>query len=101
MKITTKWLISLAGMMIIGFGATAQTNGATYWVVEGNIKSNDYTLIRFYNSDNNLIHEEMMRGKFLDVTNKRDVKFLNKKLRQFDVKTLSVKRPRKNRMRTA
>ncbi|HWA35606.1 MAG TPA: hypothetical protein VG737_15800 [Cyclobacteriaceae bacterium] len=98
MKMKTKRLISLAGMMIIVMGAAAQTTSNNYWVVEGNVNTRDYTLIRFYDSANNLIHEETIQGKFLDINRKKNVKLLNKKLRDFDTKNLSVKKTnRRNR----
>jgi hypothetical protein len=92
METKTKWLVSLAGMMIIAIGAAAQTTGNNYWVVEGNVNTRDYTLIRFYDSANNLIHEETMQGKFLDISKRKNVKLLNKKLRDFEVRSLSVKK---------
>ncbi len=98
MKTKIKWLGSLMGMMIIAMSAAAQTSSNNYWVVEGNVNTRDYTLIRFYDSANNLIHEETMQGKFLDINKRKNVKFLNKKLRDFDARNLSVKKAnRRNR----
>src|ERR1043165_5677604 len=92
MKTKIKWLASLGVMMIV-IGAAAQTKPTNnYWVVDGNVNTRDYTQIRFYDSTDNLIYEETIRGKFLDITRKKNVKLLNRKLRDFDAQNLSVKK---------
>ncbi len=98
MKTKVQWLVCLTGMMMIAAAASAQTTADNYWVVEGNVNTRDYTLIRFYDRGNKLIHEETLQGKFLDITRKKNVKALNKKLRDFEEKNLSVKKTnRRNR----
>jgi hypothetical protein len=95
-------LIVMAWLVMIVITASGQNveSNANYWVVEGNVKTNDFTIIRFYDSGNQLIHEETMEGKFLDITKKKNVRFLNKKLRDFDSNGLTVKKSgRKSRKR--
>jgi len=62
----------------------AQTPGTSaFWVVEGNVKQPDYTIIRFYNDQLKLIKEERIDGKFLDIRKKQNQKLLNRKLEEY------------------
>ncbi|MEJ0055442.1 MAG: hypothetical protein WDN75_07165 [Bacteroidota bacterium] len=66
------------------FGAFAFNDGSaqekkSYWVVEGNVKSPNYTIIRLYNKEDVLIHEERVNGKLLNIRRRRDINFLNRK----------------------
>lgn len=56
---------------------------ASYWVVENNIKDKSYTTVKFYNSNDEVVMERKIDGKFLKV-NKRDIKRLNKELATFN-----------------
>lgn len=62
-----------------GLGAHAQTSEA-YWVVEGNINKPDYTIVHFYDAQHQLIKEERIEGRFLDIRRKRNVALLNRRL---------------------
>lgn len=71
------------------FGAFAFNDGSaqekkSYWVVEGNVKSPNYTIIRLYNKEDVLIHEERVNGKLLNIRRRRDINFLNRKLEKFN-----------------
>lgn len=85
MKTRLTWIIQLAGAMILSAtGAESQgmkDRAAAYWVIEGNINTRDYTLIHYYNDKDELVGEERLEGRLLDITKKRNVKFLNMKLR--------------------
>ncbi len=76
-------------VLVIGLapGAFAQSNTGAYWVIEGNIHKPTYTLIHYYNAKHQLIRDEKLEGKYLDITKRRHVKFLNKKLQRLtDIK---------------
>ncbi len=96
-----KWPIFFIGMMIIATGAVAQNANPNYWVVEGNVNTRDYTLIRFYDSNNNMVYEETLTGKFLDITKKKNVKLLNRKLRDFDLRDVNAKKTTRRNRRPA
>jgi len=53
-----------------------------YWTVEANVIEKDSTLIRFYDSEDAVVHEEIIPG-FLDITIPENVKLLDHKLDQF------------------
>ncbi|MDB5264016.1 MAG: hypothetical protein JWQ14_3299 [Adhaeribacter sp.] len=76
-------LVLLLGCSTLS-GSFAQTMlpGQNYWVVETNLKQRDYTLVRFYNQNNELLYEERLTGKYLDISRPRYVKRLNLALRQ-------------------
>ena len=48
-----------------------------YWVVETNLKQRDYSIVRFYNQNHQLIYEEKLNGKYLNISRPRHVKRLN------------------------
>lgn len=51
-----------------------------FWVIEGNINTADYTIIRFYTADSNLIQEERVEGFLIDIQKKKNRKYLDKRL---------------------
>ena len=66
-------------LLLITFGLQAQTKKTTpaYWVVETNIEQKNYSIIRLYDSSNQLIHEVRMDGYCFDVTKSKHRKKLN------------------------
>jgi hypothetical protein len=69
----------------------AQPAGTSaFWVVEGNVKRPDYTIIRFYDDQLKLIKEERIDGKFLDIRKKQNQRHLNRKLEEY-LKPLQAK----------
>lgn len=58
----------------------AQVSTGAYWVVEGNVNQKNYTLIRYYNAQNQLLREESLKGKFLDINKKRNRTYLDRRL---------------------
>ncbi len=70
-------------MIILACGlmrSWAQASTGAYWVIEGNVNQKNYTLIRYYNTQNQLLREEMLKGKFLDITKKRSKSYLDRRL---------------------
>lgn len=55
-------------------------NVKPFWVIEGNINTADYTIIRFYSADSNLIQEERIDGFMIDIQKKKNRKYLDKRL---------------------
>jgi hypothetical protein len=52
------------------------------WVTESNVNTRDYTIVRFYNAQNQQIFEEKLAGKFLTL-NSRNIRKLNHSLKVF------------------
>src|SRR4051812_12024467 len=92
MNAKMKWMIALAGTaMTILTSASAQSTKGNYWVVEGNVKVEVDNWVRFYDSSNNLLHEEKIEARRSDITKRKNVKFLNRKIAAFEQSTTTVK----------
>ena len=65
----------------ISVNAQAQESAnEPYWVTESNAVSRDYTIVRFYNPQHQLIYEEKLEGVYLDATRKKTKRMLAKAL---------------------
>jgi len=62
--------------------AIAQKATDAFWVIEGNPGKQDFTIVRFYSGDRKLIAEERIAQNWIDISRKRNVKMLNRKLQQ-------------------
>lgn len=62
--------------------ANAQASSGPFWVIEGNPHSQDFTMIRYYAADRRLIAEERVALKWIDISRKRNIRMLNKRLQQ-------------------
>jgi hypothetical protein len=81
MKPVVAFLILLAGA---ASGAAAQRRpDPLYWVVEANVKCRNYSVIRFYDSNNVLIHEVKQTGTYIDVRKRRQRKKLDHLLKAY------------------
>lgn len=74
----TKWLVA-AGLAFVSVCGYAQN----YWVIETTPRVINKTVIRFYDDQNRLVHDETLTGKTLDVRNRADRKWLDRKLKDF------------------
>jgi hypothetical protein len=52
-----------------------------YWVVESNVFTKDFTVVKFYDDTDNLLYEEKLTGIYLDIARKKNVKMLNRTLK--------------------
>jgi hypothetical protein len=73
-----KWLIVGVALMTLSFGVHAQN----YWVIETNPTQTRNTVVKIYDLQNVLIHEEIVADRILDSRVKSDRKFLNRKLKE-------------------
>ncbi|AHM62052.1 hypothetical protein D770_19005 [Flammeovirgaceae bacterium 311] len=70
------------GATFTGTAQTTSTDGA-YWVVETNVKKNSYSIIRIYNKHDELVYQERIEGKSLDIKKRRHKKLLDQTLKIF------------------
>ncbi len=81
MKTTVKLLGVTVIILVCGLTRSwAQASTGAYWVVEGNVNQKNYTQIRYYNEQNQLLHEEVLKGKFLDINKRRNRTYLDRRL---------------------
>jgi hypothetical protein len=97
MKTTVKLLGVAMTILVCGLTSSwAQASTGAYWVVEGNLNQKNYTLIRYYNAQNQLLREEVLKGKFLDINRRRNRTYLDRRLAYVDSQPeLSVRNGRK------
>ena len=50
---------------------------AAYWIIETNVKTKDYTIVRFYSGSHELFYEEKLNGVHLDIRRKKVQRQLN------------------------
>lgn len=84
MKTNKKWVPLFVLLLLLSVvSAMAQSKHDVFWVVEGNVKHRDYTMIRFYNAKLQLLKEERISRKFLDIRKKKNRRLLDTKLKEF------------------
>jgi hypothetical protein len=71
-----------------GLPTAAQEPGSGYWVVETNVKTKDHSVVKFYDTTNQLVYEERLEGVHLNINRPRTVKMLNQTLRGVIAKSL-------------
>ena len=74
-------LLFAAGTFTSSFAQTVVPD-RSYWVVGTNLKQRDYSVVRFYNQHNELLYEERLTGKHLNISRSKHVKRLNLALQQ-------------------
>jgi hypothetical protein len=74
-----KRIIFSFALLLVAAGLQAQIKkiSPVYWVVETNSKQKNYSIIRLYDSANQLVHQVRMDGYYFDVTRARHRKKLD------------------------
>ncbi|MEQ9285638.1 MAG: hypothetical protein RIG77_01945 [Cyclobacteriaceae bacterium] len=67
----------------INLAKAQQKEAAHYWTIENNIKDKSYTIVRYYNDEDQVVFEKVLKNKFIKL-NKRDVRKLNKGLNAYN-----------------
>lgn len=82
MKATLKLGLTFITLLMGGLSSTGAqpTNKPVFWVVEGNVKQPDYTIVKLYDRQMRLVREERVEGRFLDIRKRRDKRLLNRRL---------------------
>lgn len=76
MKTSVFARLVLAGALLCASAAAAQqpalpARQGGYWNLETNISTRNYTLVRFYNAQDQLVYEERLDAMCLDLSNSR------------------------------
>lgn len=84
-----------AGLVLAVLIAEAQdtVTASTYWVVETNVNDRSYSILRWYDHDNQLVREVKIDGIFIDIRNARHRRILNQILKNYNERaTVRLKR---------
>ena len=60
-----------------------RTYAQAYWVIETNARQKNFTIVRFYNQQHELIYEERQLGVFLNPAKRRHKKVLDAMLNAY------------------
>ena len=72
----------LTGLLILTGLVSEAQNKRPFWVIENNESKNLNTIVRIYDEYNNLLHEETINGKRLNILKSKDKRFLNRRLKE-------------------
>ena len=72
-----------AGLALILSMAFQISQAQAYWVVETNARQKNFTVVRFYNRDDQLIYEERHQGIFLNPSKRKHKRKLNSMLETY------------------
>jgi len=91
---TRLFLLLLVGVAVQVTGVNAQRG---YWVIESNVNSRNYTIVRVYDLSNQLIKETLLNKK-VDIARGRDRRMLDRmlKITMKDHEAVMARRSRKN-----
>ena len=77
--------------------AQQATTSPVYWVVETNPRNTPYSIVRFYDANNALVHEVTIDGVYINITKAKYRKKLDLLLKQYNDRGTSASK--KNRSR--
>lgn len=91
-------LIGIISLLAFSYNVKATENAlkASYWVFENNLNDKSYTVVRFYNYKDEVIHEKKLDGVYL-TPKKREIKRLNKEMAQYNASKNHSKAKKRNK----
>ena len=84
-------------LMVVSFSTSVESSAQSssfdslYWVVETNIHNPSYTIVRFYNYRNLMVHEVRLQGIYLDIRNPRQRKKLDSLMKEYSQRVVTSK----------
>jgi hypothetical protein len=86
-----------AAILTITVSAFSQQDKSLYWVVETNTQIKNYSVVRFYNHNNQLVHEVAMDHVRIDVTKPKHLRKLNQLLKNYQDRVASTSKRNKSK----
>ena len=86
-----------AAILMITVSAFSQQDKSLYWVVETNTQIKNYSVVRFYNHNNQLVHEVAMDHVRIDVTKPKHQRKLNQLLKNYQDRVASTSKRNKSK----
>lgn len=86
-----------AAILVITVSAFSQQDKSLYWVVETNAQIKNYSVVRFYNADNQLVHEVAMDHVRIDITKPKHQRKLNQLLKNYQDRVASTSKRNKSK----
>lgn len=92
-----RMLTLAAAILLITVSAFSQHEKSLYWVVETNTQDKNYSVVRFYDNNNLLVHEVTMDHVRIDVTKPKHQRKLNQLLKNYQDRVASTSKRNKSR----
>ncbi|MBL7852645.1 MAG: hypothetical protein JNN04_17205 [Cyclobacteriaceae bacterium] len=70
----------LLGLLTV-YGLSAAQSPRPFWNIERNPRVYSYTLVRYYSADRRLIGEEKIARPWIDISRRRNIRLLDRRLR--------------------
>ena len=86
-----------AAILLITVSAFSQQEKSLYWVVETSMQNKNYSVVRFYDQNNLLVHEVTMDHVRIDITKPRHQRKLNKLLKNYRDRVISTSKRNKSK----
>ncbi len=83
-------------VMTTAFAQQAPTS-PVYWVVETNPRNIPYSVVRFYDANNTLVHEVAIDGVYINIKKAKYRKKLDLLLRQYNERGMSASKKHRSR----
>ncbi|MBA4057305.1 MAG: hypothetical protein C0490_21505 [Marivirga sp.] len=86
-------------LLCITWAASAQHVKANtlYWVVETNINNPSYSVVKFYDRDNFLMHEVRLHGVYIDIRMPKHKKKLDQLLKDYTERVVASSKRNKSK----
>lgn len=86
-----------AAILTMTVSAFSQQDKSLYWVVETNTQIKNYSVVRFYNQNNQLVHEVAMDHVRIDITKPKHQRKLNQLLKNYQDRVASTSKRNKSK----
>jgi len=86
-----------AAILTVTVSAFGQQDKSLYWVVETNTQIKNYSVVLFYNLDNQLVHEVAMDHVRIDITKPKHQRKLNQLLKNYQDRVASTSKRNKSK----
>lgn len=74
--------IMMTALFLISISIAKAQSSEPYWVVETNIHQTDFTILRIYDAQNSLLHEETWKGKAMNIMARKDRKRIDRRAKE-------------------
>jgi hypothetical protein len=86
-----------AAILMITVSAFSQQEKSLYWVVETNAQNKNFSVVRFYDHNNLLVHEVTMDHVRIDITKLKHQRRLNQLLKNYQDRVASTSKRNKSK----
>jgi len=90
-------LTLLAAILFVSVYAFGQPEKSHYWVVETNAQDKSYSIVRFYDQANLLVHEVKLDNIHLDVRKHKYQRKLNQLLKDYQDRVTTTSKKHKSK----